>query len=67
MISSLKKINPKIPQAVWDDFARLGSEEFKKSLNELEEPIIAIFDKNFTDEEIKQLIVFIRRRSGRRW
>lgn len=66
VIGSLKKINSNIPQAVWDDFARLGSEEFKKSLTELEEPVIAIFDKNFTDEEIKELIVFYKTPLGQK-
>jgi hypothetical protein len=66
VISSLKKINSNIPQAIWDDFARLGSEEFKKSLPELEEPVITIFDKNFTDDEIKQLIVFYKTPLGQK-
>jgi hypothetical protein len=62
VINSLKKVNPNIPQATWDDFSRLGSEEFKKSLAELQEPVITIFDKNFTDGAPS-----IRPRSGRRW
>ena len=66
VISNLKKINTNIPQAAWDDFARVGSEEFKKSLPELEEPVIAIFDKNFTDYEIKQLIVFYKTPLGQK-
>jgi hypothetical protein len=66
VIGNLKKINANIPQAAWDDFARLGTEEFKKSLAELEEPIIAIFDKNFTDDEIKQLTVFYKTPLGQK-
>ena len=49
VIGNLKKIHPDIPQAAWDDLARLSTEEFKKSLPEFEEPVIAILDKNFTE------------------
>jgi uncharacterized protein len=66
VINSLKKVNPNIPQATWDDFSRLGSEEFKKSLAELQEPVITIFDKNFTDGEIKQLIAFYKTPLGQK-
>jgi hypothetical protein len=58
MIDNFKKINPSIPEATWAELARLGADEFKKSVPELEEPVTAIFDENFTGQEIKQLIVF---------
>jgi hypothetical protein len=66
VIGNLRKINANIPQTAWDDFTRLGTEEFKKSLTELVEPIIAIFDKNFTDDEVKQLIVFYKTPIGQK-
>ena len=66
VIGNFKKINSNIPQTAWDDFARIGSEEFKKSLSDLEEPVIAIFDKNFTDDEIKQLIAFYKTPLGQK-
>jgi hypothetical protein len=66
VIGNLKKINANIPRSAWDDFARIGTEEFKKSLSELEEPIVAIFDKNFTDDEIKQLIAFYKTPLGQK-
>ncbi|MBV9199846.1 MAG: DUF2059 domain-containing protein [Alphaproteobacteria bacterium] len=66
VIGNLKKINSNIPQAAWDDFARIGAEEFKKSLAELEEPVITIFDKNFTDDEIKQLTAFYKTPLGQK-
>ena len=32
----------------------------KKSASELEEPLITIYDTNFTDEEIKQLVAYLQ-------
>jgi len=58
IIGNLQKINPKIPQAVWDDLVVSAQDEMKKSANELEEPLITIYDNNFTDDEIKQLVAF---------
>jgi len=66
VIGNLKKKYSNIPQATWDDFARIGTEEFKKSLPEFEEPVIAILDKNFTDDEIKQLIAFYKTPLGQK-
>ena len=66
VIGNLKKMNANIPQSAWDDFARIGTEEFKKSLPELEGPVIAIFDKNFTDDEIKQLTAFYKTPLGQK-
>jgi len=66
VIGNLKKVNANIPQSGWDDFARIGTEEFKKPLPELEEPIIAIFDKNFTYDEIEQLTAFYKTPLGQK-
>jgi hypothetical protein len=66
VIGNLKKTHSNIPQAAWDDLARLGTEEFKKSLPELEEPVIELFDKNFTDDEIKQLTAFYKTPLGQK-
>ena len=66
VIGNLKKVNSNIPQSAWDDFSRIGTEEFKKSLPELQEPVIAIFDKNFTDDEIKQLTAFYKTPLGQK-
>jgi len=58
IIDNMQKVNPKIPQAVWDDLVVSAKDEMKKSANELEEPLITIYDANFTSEEIKQLVAF---------
>ena len=38
----------------------------KRSLPDLEEPIIAIYDANFSDDEIKQLVAFYQSPVGRK-
>lgn len=60
LIATFKKINPNIPQNVWDEMQRVGGEEFRKSIPDLEEPLIAIYDANFSAEEVKQLLAFYR-------
>jgi hypothetical protein len=66
IMGSLKKENPKIPDAVWDEFTGMCTEEMKRSLPELEEPVIAIYDANFSADEIKQLVVFYQSPVGRK-
>jgi hypothetical protein len=58
VIGSLKKANQTIPDATWDEFTAIFVEEMKRLLPELKEPIIAIYEANFSDEEIKQLVAF---------
>jgi uncharacterized protein len=59
-IANLKKINPSIPQAVWDEFTRIGADEFKRALPELTEPLVVVYDSNFTADEIEELDAFYR-------
>jgi uncharacterized protein len=66
IIANLKRINPNIPQAAWDEFARFGVEEFKKALPELEEPMAVIYDLNFSGAEIKELDAFYRSPLGQK-
>ena len=66
VISNFKKVNPSIPEATWEELSRVGLDELKKSLPELQEPLIAIFDANFTAEEVKQLIAFYGTPLGRK-
>ena len=66
IMGSLKKENPKIPDAVWDEFTGMCAEEMKQSLPELEEPVIAIYDANFSADEIKQLVAFYQSPVGRK-
>ena len=58
IIGNIQKVNPKVPQPVWDELVAAARDEMKKSANELEEPLITIYDANFTSEEIKQLAAF---------
>jgi uncharacterized protein len=66
IMGSLKKENRKIPDAAWDEFTGICAEEMKRSLPELEEPVIAIYDENFSADEIKQLVAFYQSPVGRR-
>jgi len=58
IIGDFRKVYPKIPDAVWNEFILVAEDELKKLLPELKEPIITIYDTNFTTEEIKQLVAF---------
>ena len=58
IIGNFRKVNPKIPDAVWKEFVLVAEDEMKKSASELTEPLITIYDTNFTTEEIKQLVAF---------
>jgi hypothetical protein len=66
IMGSLKKENQKIPDAVWDEFTGICTEEMKQSLPELEEPVITIYDDNFSADEIKQLVAFYESPVGRK-
>jgi hypothetical protein len=66
IIVNLKKINSEIPDTIWDEFTRVCTEEMKRSLPELEEPVIAIYDANFSGDEIKQLVAFYQSPVGRK-
>jgi hypothetical protein len=58
IIGEFRKENPKIPEAMWNEFILIAEDEIKKTMPELMEPIITIYDTNFTTEEIKQLVAF---------
>ena len=66
IMGSLKNENPKIPDAIWDEFTGMCAEEMKRSLPELEEPVIAIYHANFSADEIKQLVAFYQSPVGRK-
>ena len=66
IIGSLKKENLEIPDVVWDEFTGICTEEMKRSLPELEDPVITIYDDNFSADEIKQLLAFYQSPVGRK-
>ena len=66
IIGNLKQVNREIPAAVWDEFTGICTEEMKRSLPELEEPVIAIYDANFSADQIKQLVAFYQSPVGRK-
>jgi uncharacterized protein len=66
IIGDFKKINSEIPDKIWDEFTKVGIAELKRSLPELEEPVIAMYDANFSADEVKQLVVFYQSPVGRK-
>jgi uncharacterized protein len=66
-IAMIKKINPAIPQAVLDEVQKDLMDEINRSLPELEEPLIAIYDANFSADEVKQLLAFYRSPVGQKY
>jgi hypothetical protein len=66
IIGNLKKINREIPDAAWEEFTNICTDEMKRSLPELEEPVIAIYDDNFSADEVKQLVAFYQSPVGRK-
>jgi hypothetical protein len=66
MIEVIRKANPEIPQQVLDALANDGKEEFHKALPELIEPMIAIYDANYSADEVRQLLAFYQSPLGRK-
>jgi hypothetical protein len=64
--ASFKKINPNIPEKIWTEAQDVARVEIQLAVPELEEPLIAIYDANFTGEEIKQLLAFYESPVGRK-
>lgn len=62
----IKKANPEIPQQFLDSFAADGKDEFHKALPDLIEPIIAIYDSNYSAEEVRQLLAFYQTELGQK-
>jgi hypothetical protein len=42
IISNFRKVNPKMPEATWNELILLAEDEMKKSAPELKEPLITI-------------------------
>jgi hypothetical protein len=55
MVSQFKMMKPNVAQAVWDS---AKGDVFDKEISYLKKDLIPVYEKNFTPEEVKQLIVF---------
>jgi hypothetical protein len=66
VIDLLRKANPEIPKQVLDGLEKEGREEFLKALPDLVEPLIAIYDANFSAGEIRELLAFYRTPLGQK-
>jgi len=65
-IDGFRKQKPNIPDKVWNAAIEDARQEFIASLPDLEEPFIAIYDANYTADEVKQLLTFYRSSIGRK-
>jgi len=63
--ASMKKLRPDIPAQFWDEFQIKFTQQFR--VNDLTELLIPIYEKHFSDDEIKQLIAFYETPIGQRY
>jgi uncharacterized protein len=66
LINTIRKVHQEIPQEVLDALEQEGREEFHKAAPELIAPIIAIYDSNYSAEEIRELLAFYQSPFGRK-
>jgi uncharacterized protein len=66
MMDLIRKSNPRISPEVLESLEKDGRDEFHKAIPELIEPIIAIYDANYSAEEIRQLLAFYDSPLGRK-
>jgi uncharacterized protein len=66
VINVIRKAHQGIPQKVLDAFEQDGKDEFHKAVPELIAPIIAIYDSNYSAEEIRELLAFYQSPLGRK-
>lgn len=55
MVSQFKMMKPDVPQSVWDS---AKTDVFDKEIVYLKKDLVAVYQKNFTADEVKQLIAF---------
>ncbi len=55
IVSQFKMMKPNVPQLTWDMAKR---DVFDKEIVELNKKLIPVYQKNFSAEEVKQLIAF---------
>jgi uncharacterized protein len=61
MILSFKELNPEVPSKFWDEFAKQANAE------QLTDSLVPIYNKYFTQKEIKQLIDFYQSPVGKKF
>jgi hypothetical protein len=66
LINVIRKGHQDIPQNVLDALEQEGKDEFHKAAPELIAPIIAIYDSNYSAEEIRELLAFYQSPLGRK-
>ncbi len=55
MVTQFKMMKPDVPQATWD---QVKQDVFDKEIGYLKKDLIPVYAKNFTADEVKQLIAF---------
>ncbi len=61
MITSFRTSLPKVPSTFWDDFQK----QIRPS--ELVDMVVPIYDRHFSDEDIKKLIAFYETPAGKKF
>lgn len=64
MIQQFKMMKPGVAQSVWDS---AKTDVFDKEIVYLKKDLISVYARNFTPEEIKQLIAFYTSPLGQNW
>lgn len=64
LIGDIKKKNPGASEAAIRDVVSIVRKEFEGSANELVDAAIPIYERNFTVEELNDLLAFYRTKSG---
>jgi hypothetical protein len=62
----IKRSNPGVSDATLDELKRLALEEYKASLPELIDPIATVYESNYSEDELRQLIDFYKSPLGRK-
>ncbi len=61
MIPSLKQLAPDAPDSFWDDFRK------EVSADELISLIVPVYQKHFTEDDMKALIAFYKSEAGKKY
>jgi hypothetical protein len=61
MITNMKQSFPKVPEAFWTDFMK------EVHTNELVDLIVPVYDRNLTQDDVKQLIKFYETPTGKKF
>lgn len=65
-IESIKRNNPSITDKALDELRVIGLEEFRANLPDITDPMAAIYESLYSEDELRQIIEFYRSPLGRK-